>query len=358
MRFRILAALLTLLPTLGLAADVVISPNMGLPVPVVGTAPSPEWANDINASLSIIDQHDHTPGHGVPVTPAGLSITSDLSFGGNNATTLRSTRYSAQSAPISGGSDLGALYVSGVDLYYNDENGNQVRITQGGSVTGSSGTITGLPSGTASAAFSASTFTFQSATSTPANLNVGPVTIGRNAASPKTVTLAPSVSQAANYNWTFPTALPGSTSLLTVDTSGNLATTTTPTITGGAFSGTITGSPTFSGTVTFSGSIVPAVISGNVQFGNTPVFTSSATIQNGVTVTGTGGNTPHSCTIRSSSGTTTATSTCSAGEIPVGGSCENSPGTLVNNHPTTTAWVCSQSGGGVSITAYAICCLL
>ena len=209
------------------AANVIISPNMGMPVPVVGQDPGPDWANNINASLGIIDSHDHSPGHGVPVTPMGLNISSDLSFLGNNATNLRSSRYSPQGSPLSLPADLGAVYVSGVDLYYNDENGNQIRITQSGSVNAGAGSISGLPSGTASASFAGSTFTWQSATNTPAIMNVGPLVIGTNTASPKTVTLAPPGGLSANYNLTFPNGLPGSTSLLQTDNVGNMSYPTT-----------------------------------------------------------------------------------------------------------------------------------
>lgn len=204
-------------------ANITISPNMNMPIPVVGMDPGPDWATNVVSCLNIIDAHQHvTLTSGVPITPAGINITADLPFNSNNATLLRSTRFVAQSAPLSLGSDIGCLYVSGVDLYYNDESGNQVRITQSGSVTGASGTITGLPSGTASASYSAGTFTFQSATNTPATLSVGSVVVGQQVASGYGVTLSANASQAANFGVTFPAALPGALSLATLDSSGNL----------------------------------------------------------------------------------------------------------------------------------------
>ena len=204
-------------------ANTTISPNMGLPVPTVSVDPGPDWAENINSCLSVIDGHGHNPGSGVPVTPNGLNINIDLPFNSNNATLLRSSRYSPQGAPLSAATDIGCVYVSGVDLYYNDSLGNQVRITQSGAVSGSAGTITGLPSGTASAAYAAGTFTFQSATNTPANMAVGPIAIGRNSAASKTVTLAPNAGQASNYSWTFPASLPAATDYVTLDSSGNLS---------------------------------------------------------------------------------------------------------------------------------------
>ena len=44
------------------------SPFMGIPVPVVGVDPGPDWANNINAGLGIIDAHDHSTGKGAPIT--------------------------------------------------------------------------------------------------------------------------------------------------------------------------------------------------------------------------------------------------------------------------------------------------
>jgi hypothetical protein len=204
-------------------ADFTLSPNMSMPVPTVATAPGPGWASNLDASLSIVDSHNHSSGQGVEINPAGLNINSDLSFNNNNATVLRSVNFTSQAAPLSLITDIGCLYVSGVDLYYNDEGGTQIRITQGGAVAGATGTITGLPSGTASASYSAGTFTFQSATNTPASMNVGPIVLGNNTLNSKAVTIAPNSGIASNYNLTLPAALPGALNYVTLDASGNLS---------------------------------------------------------------------------------------------------------------------------------------
>lgn len=203
-------------------ANTVISPDMNLPIPVVGTDPGPDWANNINACLGAIDSHNHSSGQGVPVTPAGIAINADLPFNNNNAITLRSTNFVVQGSPLSDPTDLGCIYVSGVDLYYNDEAGNQIRITSAGNVNAGAGSITGLPSGTASVTFAGTTFTFQSSTATPATMAVGPLVIGAAVASSKTVTLSPNVAQAANYAITFPVALPVATSIQNVDATGQI----------------------------------------------------------------------------------------------------------------------------------------
>lgn len=209
-------------------ANYVTSPNMSLTIPIAGQDPGPDYANNNNGCFLILDGHDHTSGKGVSITPAGLDINVDLSFSGNNATALRSVRFNPQSSVIGGASDINCLSVSGVDLYYNDGNGNKVRITQSGSVTGSSGTITGLPSGTASAAYVSinGTFVFQSATNTPANLDGASLILRDQTANSFGVTLNAPSSLGANYGLVMP-QIPGQQSFVSLDTSGNLGTTVT-----------------------------------------------------------------------------------------------------------------------------------
>ena len=204
-------------------SNIILSPNMSLPLPVVGQEVSPTWASDINAAFSQIDSHNHSQGQGVQIAVSGLNIATDLPLNSNNLIAVRSTRYTPQSVSLSSVYDLSCVYVSGVDLYYNDGSGNQIRITQSGSVTGASGTITGLPSGTASAAYAAGTFTFQSATSTSAALSCGPITIARQVASGKAVTLAVATTTPVSYTLTLPAAAPALNQVPISDNSGNLS---------------------------------------------------------------------------------------------------------------------------------------
>lgn len=196
---------------------------MSMPVPTVSVDPGPDWATNLVASLSIVDSHNHSPGYGVQITPAGLDINSDLSIASNNLTNVRTVRFASQAATLNQAADYSALYEVGVDLYYNDGSGNNIRITQSGSVAGSSGTITGLPSGTASASYGASRFTFQSSTNVPAFMAVGPLVMGAATTSPHTVTFSASGSTPANYELILPLALPAATYPLTVDSAGNMA---------------------------------------------------------------------------------------------------------------------------------------
>jgi hypothetical protein len=191
---------------------------MNLTVPGVGTEAGPDWATEINADLSVLDGHNHATGSGVQINPSGLNINADLPFGTNNATGLRSTRFVSQVSPLSGASDLGCVYVSGAELYYNDESGNQVKLTSGGTVNATS---SGISSGTATAAFSASTLVVNANVNTPANIQVASVLLGNNVASSNYLTLSPPNAMAASYSLTLPNVPVGATAFVTLDTAGN-----------------------------------------------------------------------------------------------------------------------------------------
>lgn len=201
------------------------TPNMNLAIPVVGVDLGPDWAFNVNNNFSFIDQHNHSAGSGVPINPGGLNINSDLTFNGNNAIGLRSLRLNSQASPISAVSpDLGILYQSGVDLYYNDGSGNQVRITQSGGVAGSPGSISNLTSPASASYVSAnSTFVWQSAASTPANMDFASAILRNLVANSFGLTLNPPSAMTADFSITLPT-LPSVLSYLTIDASGNMGT--------------------------------------------------------------------------------------------------------------------------------------
>lgn len=194
-----------------------LTPNMSLNVPIIGVDSGLTWEQQINANSSILDGHNHSVGSGVPVGPAGININADLPFGSNNATQLRSARFTAQDSPLSLAADLGCLYVSGVDLYYNDENGNQIQITTGGLVNATS---SGISSGTASASFSASTLVVNAASNTPANVQCASVLLGNTGVSGSNYcTVSPPSSLAGNYSLTLP-PIPAQTNVMTLTSAG------------------------------------------------------------------------------------------------------------------------------------------
>lgn len=198
----------------------VLSPNMSLPVPGVSVTDGPQWATDLDNCLTLIDQHDHSPGYGVQITPSGLSINADLPIGGNNLTGVRSTRYDAQGSPIANALDIGCTYVAGVDLYFNDVDGNQIRLTQSGGIAGTPGSIANLTS-PASAAYNSGskTFIWESDANTAANMDFAAAILRNDTASSKGLTLQPPSAMAADYAITLPT-LPGSTLPIVMSSSG------------------------------------------------------------------------------------------------------------------------------------------
>lgn len=195
------------------------SPNMNLPVSSVGVDSGLNWETNLNASLSIIDQHNHSAGQGVQIQPNGLNINSDLPFGSNNATLLRSTRFSPQNSVLILASDIGCLYVVGNELYYNDvTGGHQIQLTSGGLVNATS---SGISSGTASAAFSAGTLVVKSSSTSGADILSQSLILTNAGNLTNQLTLeAPTLT--GSYTITLP-SIPVSTSFTTIDTSGNIS---------------------------------------------------------------------------------------------------------------------------------------
>ena len=205
-------------------ANTITSPLMSLPIPVPGVDPGPDYAFNLNSCLALIDSHDHSPGKGNPITPAGMSISSDLSFLGNNITQARSLRFQSQPSVLSGTNDLGCLYEVNGDLYFNDGSANHVRITQSGGVAGSPGSISNLTS-PASASYIAvnSAFVWQSAANTPAIMDSAAIILRNLSAGSKGLTLQPPAAMGGDIVQTLPT-IPGSqTSIMQMDTSGNMS---------------------------------------------------------------------------------------------------------------------------------------
>lgn len=204
---------------------IVLSPNMNLPVPVVGQEAGPQYATDINNCMSILDSHTHSPGAGIQITPDGLNINVDLPINGNNLTGVRTVNFNAQVSSLPAVSpDLGCMYVAGVDLFYNDESGNIIQITQSGGVAGSNGSISNLtPPASASYVSGTSTFVWQSAANTAANMDNGSVTIREVVANANGVTIESPISLAADYTITLFSALPGSNQPVSINSSGQLS---------------------------------------------------------------------------------------------------------------------------------------
>jgi hypothetical protein len=245
-------------------SDVLITPLMNLKNPVPSVDPGPDYANNLYYSFNILDQHNHSTGSGnqisqsgLDLVPAGTSLDS-LPFNGGNATLLRSVRFSPQASTLALATDLNCAYVNGVDLYYNDGNGNVVQITKSGSVNATS---SGISSGNASAAFSGSVLVVNGNTNTPGNIQAGSILIGDNTVGSNFVTVSAPSALAANYNFVLPAATPSAISFLQMDTSGNVS--AVQPVSG----------PTFSGSVSIGSNLT---VGGSITIDSGPILSNSA----------------------------------------------------------------------------------
>lgn len=202
-------------------ADFILTPNMGLPEPIVGQTTGTAYATYINQSLTLIDRHDHTPGNGVQITPAGLNINSTVDFQGNSVIDLTGANFELQSIDPTLAQTLyvkdGSETIPLPDLWYFDGN-THIQITSNGQTAT---TLANLPGQT----YAAGTFTWRqgAGSTTPAQFDIGSIIIRPTTAGASTgVTLV--APPAANFTLTFPTALPVTQSLVTIDSSGNIAT--------------------------------------------------------------------------------------------------------------------------------------
>ena len=196
------------------------SPNMSLPIPGVGTEPGPDYATDVNASLTILDGHSHTPGSGVAITPAGLNINTALTLNDNFLTAAAGLTLTAQSTTPA----IRTLYTPSNDLYFVDGLGNNIQITANGGIAGTPGSIANLAApASASYVSGSATFVFQSDTNIAGNIDVGTVLL-RNLSPNSTfaISLQAPTALSSNYNVILP-SLPSVTSFLTITNSGAIA---------------------------------------------------------------------------------------------------------------------------------------
>lgn len=199
------------------------TPNMNLTLPVVSQTPGPTWANQINADLSVIDSHNHIPdiNGGVAITTAALDIDADVSFNQFSAIGLNTARFVNRASIPSAGS----LYITNGDLWYSYDGALAARITDGGNIAGSPGSISGLVSPAAVIYDAPSgTFSFYSDQTPPAQIGIlaARQMILRSSSSASPITIATSPS-ATSYTMTLPTAVPGSAGIVGFATNGVLS---------------------------------------------------------------------------------------------------------------------------------------
>jgi hypothetical protein len=199
-------------------ATTTISPNMLLPVPVVGVDSGPDFATQVNNALNIIDSHNHSLNSGVQITPSGLNINSDLSIQGHNLTSANSLNFiNLTSTPTLA---VGSLYELNNNLYWYSGGSLTVQMTNGGSLNVTS---SGISSGTATASFVGGVLVVNEASNTPANIQAGSILFGNNISGSNFITLEPPSALASSYTLTLPAFnSSGNTQVMVLDTSGNM----------------------------------------------------------------------------------------------------------------------------------------
>jgi hypothetical protein len=202
------------------------SPNMNLTIPSPSVTNGPEWAQNVADDLSIIDAHDHTASNGVPIPSAGIAIDADLSMNEFNLIDLRTLRMEPQGSTPSSGTDLNIIYSKNGELAYRDASGNEVVITDNGSVAGAVGNITGLvPPASASYSSGTKTIGFNQDTSKPAKLAISDILLYEfNNASANPITIKAPASVTSPYSLTLLAALPAAAGLMVIDSTGDLST--------------------------------------------------------------------------------------------------------------------------------------
>ena len=213
-----------------------VTPNMLITLPEVGEDGQIS-ADQVTEGISIIDSHTHEVGAGVKIGVGGINIEADLELNGNRLTGATGVRYNNQAALLTGSSNTRTVYTFLGDLYYIDGSGISVKVTAaGGLATTSSGGFGGDYGAAGVGAIatytdSSAEYEFFSDPMLYSTATFGDVYLTEEVAGViKHVRLKSPASLAASYDVVFPAATPASTSLVTMDSSGNLATTRDPSV--------------------------------------------------------------------------------------------------------------------------------
>lgn len=274
-----------------------ISPNMSLIIPGVGSEQGPTYAFDVNNSLNLIDQHDHSTGKGVQITPAGININDTLNFNGNLATNIAGLLLNNEA---SANTTLGSISVApgsgtGIgDLYFTDYAGNTIQMTKSGAINVVASSIPGE-------SYNSGTFiwtqTQSSLPTTPANFDIGSITLRPNvAATTFGTTLVPPSTGNFTINLPVPVTegLAGVPNFVTMDQSGQQADTYfLDNVTLNTSGNAVQVKPGGIGLTQLNSSVAPAFLAAATTW-NSQIFTSSGTFTvpagvNQLFIVGTGG---------------------------------------------------------------------
>lgn len=265
-------------------------PNMSIVTPALG-GDSGDWDDLLNDALGVIDEHDHTAGAGKRITTAALDIDADLTIAGFALTNAGQVAFTAVSALASGSK---TLFVSSSDneLYWRTNAGTNVKLTSGTSINTSlvGGIVGDYTSVGAEVAYDDAndryTFKQEGSPKPWARIASADVRIYEyNTTETVYVGLKAPSGLASSYDITWPTAAPGSTAIVQMDSSGNLSVSNTvPNAV--TFSTSIT-TPTIAGTPNFTGAVTMASTLGVTGLITATAGVTAAADQH-ITVSGTG----------------------------------------------------------------------
>lgn len=116
-----------------------ITPNMRLTLPkntdkitkIEGTY-GQDWADILNRAFVLVDAHDHSEYDGVQISSDNVKITSDFDINNYGTENLKYVSFLFNENVIE--TNLSLYTKDNVDLYVKDGNGNEIQITQSGSV--------------------------------------------------------------------------------------------------------------------------------------------------------------------------------------------------------------------------------
>lgn len=210
-----------------------------LPTPSVTTGPLyatdlRSWADEVEARLE------------TQVGSAGINIDADLDMNLFALTDVDATQYENNAATKTGAGEERKLYVSGGELYYTNQSGVTVRITNAGAIdVGSIKGITGDYSADAEADvnYTSAQDRYQMlhniTNSARAELELGLLRLAGTGNNPTNFATIDAPGLAGSYTLDLFTGLPAANEMVTVNAAGQLAAVTNPTITGLTATGTV-----------------------------------------------------------------------------------------------------------------------
>ena len=103
--------------------------NLSLPSPTV--TDGPEWAEQLNDALEVVDDHDHSSGKGKKVTPAGFDVNDDLDVQEHALLNVDKVNLVNQDSALSGVSNACTVSFANGNFYITNSGGIPVQVTDG-----------------------------------------------------------------------------------------------------------------------------------------------------------------------------------------------------------------------------------